>query len=211
MSPIAPALPAGEREPMAWAASSTTKRPNREAVRMMEAMSAVWPKRWTGITPRMVAPSAVTGDFRVFCEARHEVLEAAGIHVEGGRIDVDKDDRRAGPRDGAGRRKKGVGGSDHGVAGPQPICIMARSIASLPEATPIPYRAPVYAAISASRASTSGPRMKYWDEITPSTALLISSFIVAYCAFRSRSGNFHCCFFLSFLVADRVVLLPVLP
>src|SRR6185436_15126832 len=72
--------------------------------------------------------------------------------------------------------------------GPMPRAISAARIASVPDDMPTACFTPQKAAISFSRASTSGPRMKYCASATRSKAARISSRSGAYWALRSRSG-----------------------
>ena len=59
--------------------------------------------------------------------------------------------------------------------GPTPMARSASVIASVPLPTPIACGAPMYAASSASKASTSGPRMKRLPSITSASLAWISS------------------------------------
>ncbi len=70
-----------------------------------------------------------------------------------------------------------------------PAAASASQSASVPDAHPIAWAAPVNAATSCSRASTSAPRMKCCDEQTRSTAARISSRISAYWRDRSSMGT----------------------
>ena len=71
--------------------------------------------------------------------------------------------------------------------GPMPRAIRASRRASDPEAHAIAKRQPTNSAISSSRDSTSGPRMKCCDSITRRIAASTSSRIPRNCARRSRN------------------------
>src|SRR6266478_749003 len=77
------------------------------------------------------------------------------------------------------------------TSSPVPIfsAIKHANKASVPEETPTACEHPLYCAIACSHCSTFGPKMKCWDSITSAISASTSDFIVAYCAFRSRSGT----------------------
>src|SRR6266849_6808874 len=70
-----------------------------------------------------------------------------------------------------------------------PSAISTSKSASDPDAQLIAKLEPMKAAISASSCFTSGPMMNCWPSRTLSTAARMSSFMVAYSAFRSRKGK----------------------
>src|SRR5580704_8769876 len=65
----------------------------------------------------------------------------------------------------------------------------ARISASVPEATPIPYAAPLRPAISVSSAAPWCPKINCCEAMTCSIAARISSPMAAYCAARSSCGT----------------------
>ena len=71
---------------------------------------------------------------------------------------------------------------------PTPQARRASVKASVPDATPIASRLPQYWAISRSKASSCGPRIKIWVVSTSSMAWRTSFSMVANCARRSTIG-----------------------
>src|ERR1019366_2882953 len=71
---------------------------------------------------------------------------------------------------------------------PTPHACSASSSASVPEATPMPYRTPQAWAISCSSAAPCGPSTNCWAVSTSSMAARISGSMVSNCARRSSMG-----------------------
>src|SRR5215469_1226619 len=70
-----------------------------------------------------------------------------------------------------------------------PAAASASHNASVPEEQPTQADAPRYAADSRSKASSSGPPMKYWMVSTRSMAAATSSLMDSYCRLRSSMGT----------------------
>src|SRR5882672_7075219 len=73
---------------------------------------------------------------------------------------------------------------------PMSSAIRAISRASVPDEMPMPNLQPEYAAVAASSVFTSGPRMKYCDSLTRSSAASSSRLSARYWGLRSSSGTF---------------------
>src|SRR5262245_9445541 len=142
---------------------------------MISSMSALWPKRWTGMIARVrgVIASAMRS--------------TSMLNVSGS---MSTKTGRAPSRDTEPAVAKNEYG-DVSTSSPalMPSAISASSSASVPDDTATACSMPSRRASSPSSCSTSGPMMKRWLSATRVSAARISSRIGRYCACRSSKGT----------------------
>src|ERR1700722_1263538 len=156
--------------PKAWAASSMSGSPKRRS----SAIGAGRPKRCTGMIARVAGP------------IRRSTAAGSRLSVSGS---MSAKTGVAPTRAIASAVAKKVKAGQM-TSSPRPIPSASRTstIASVPLATPIECSTPRLAAASASKASSSGPRMKRPESSVRANAAVSSGIRGAYCALTSTCG-----------------------